>query len=284
MTSNGQMLSSLEVLARIASLAENLPGRTVSCNWHLAGFRRCKSRRRWGSDGASLESVSGFSDDPIGYRGGINLYEYCGDNPVRRIDPEGLQCVVEVEPDIEVETTEVWPGSPLPSQSCLEDPYHCRGQKPSTPEPPLPYPVPSELPLIYQLEELQDPQQQIRPRPGTQEWEDYVQSLRKKWRLKLRKETCEKTHDAYDGLSAKYAGWKHETDFKKLATMCQLLDDEVAFRRGYLSLDCDFVLDGSIRSIIGPWKKKENHQTELANKQRAAANCWERYARLCKSK
>ena len=32
--------------------------------------------RRWGSDGACLEGVSAFSHDPIGYRGGINLYEY----------------------------------------------------------------------------------------------------------------------------------------------------------------------------------------------------------------
>jgi hypothetical protein len=45
---------------------------------------------RWGSDGASLESVSAFSHDPIGYRGGRNLYEYCGDGPVNRTDPLGL--------------------------------------------------------------------------------------------------------------------------------------------------------------------------------------------------
>ena len=28
--------------------------------------------------------------DPIGYRGGINLYEYCGDDPTTRTDPVGL--------------------------------------------------------------------------------------------------------------------------------------------------------------------------------------------------
>ena len=43
----------------------------------------------WGWDGASLESVSAFSHDPAGYRGGINLYEYCGDDPLTRTDPSG---------------------------------------------------------------------------------------------------------------------------------------------------------------------------------------------------
>ena len=44
---------------------------------------------RWGWDGASLEHVSGFSDDPIGYRGGMNLYEYVGDAPSLYTDPAG---------------------------------------------------------------------------------------------------------------------------------------------------------------------------------------------------
>jgi RHS repeat-associated protein len=32
-----------------------------------------------------------LSEDPIGYKGGINLYEYCGNKPTDRTDPSGLQ-------------------------------------------------------------------------------------------------------------------------------------------------------------------------------------------------
>ena len=31
-----------------------------------------------------------ISEDPIGFEGGLNLYEYVGSNPVTRLDPEGL--------------------------------------------------------------------------------------------------------------------------------------------------------------------------------------------------
>ena len=51
---------------------------------------RASRERRWGSDGARLEYVSAFSVDPILYRGGDNLYEYCGDDPLTRTDPRGL--------------------------------------------------------------------------------------------------------------------------------------------------------------------------------------------------
>ena len=41
-----------------------------------------------------------LSRDPIGYKGGINSYEYCGDAPLRRTDPSGTQTVVsDIPPD-----------------------------------------------------------------------------------------------------------------------------------------------------------------------------------------
>ena len=45
-------------------------------------------RTRWGSDGASLGSVSAFSHDPL--RADMNLYRYVGNNPVINTDPSGL--------------------------------------------------------------------------------------------------------------------------------------------------------------------------------------------------
>ena len=32
-----------------------------------------------------------LSEDPVGYRGGVNLFEYVGDNPLISVDPTGLQ-------------------------------------------------------------------------------------------------------------------------------------------------------------------------------------------------
>ena len=45
---------------------------------------------RWGWDGACLETVSAIAHDPIGYKGGVNLYEYVGDSALTRTDPNGL--------------------------------------------------------------------------------------------------------------------------------------------------------------------------------------------------
>ena len=45
----------------------------------------------WGWDGASLESVSAFSHDPLLFEAGdFNLYRYVHDNPLTRTDPTGL--------------------------------------------------------------------------------------------------------------------------------------------------------------------------------------------------
>ena len=84
------MLSNLQVSGRIATLGENTcPAQKFPAMGLLQVFDDVSQGRRWGSDGACLESVSGFSHDPIGYRGGINLYEYVGDDPTDNVDPMG---------------------------------------------------------------------------------------------------------------------------------------------------------------------------------------------------
>jgi len=58
-----------------------------ACVWQVEAYVSQGGRLGW--DGACLESVSAFSHDPIGYAGGMNLYAYCGDNPVNATDPMG---------------------------------------------------------------------------------------------------------------------------------------------------------------------------------------------------
>ncbi|MGW8256260.1 MAG: RHS repeat-associated core domain-containing protein, partial [Thermoguttaceae bacterium] len=68
--------------------------------------------------------------DPIGYKGGLNLYEYCGDNPTNRTDPSGLQLgdfrpSPPGEPDscppITISPSHPPPLPPSPPSNCPED-------------------------------------------------------------------------------------------------------------------------------------------------------------------
>jgi hypothetical protein len=78
--------------SRLGTVAENTRPAQKSTAMRLAQvFGDVRQGRRWGSDGASLESVSGFSHDPAGYRAGdSNLYRYVFNNPVVWTDPSGL--------------------------------------------------------------------------------------------------------------------------------------------------------------------------------------------------
>jgi len=64
--------------------------------------RRCRSIITPGSRPCVYKTVSGRHEwpnrDPIGERGGINLYRFVGNNPVNAIDPLGLTLVVSSKP------------------------------------------------------------------------------------------------------------------------------------------------------------------------------------------
>jgi RHS repeat-associated protein len=53
--------------------------------------------------------------DPIGHRGGSNLYRYCRNNPVTKWDPSGLQVSINADPGGVPTADRVWvPGDPVP--------------------------------------------------------------------------------------------------------------------------------------------------------------------------
>ena len=78
----------LKVPAPAASLGPNpRPAKTFPETRLSQPAHRASRELRWGWDGASLKSVSGYSVDPI--EADINLYRNCRDNPVIYVDPTG---------------------------------------------------------------------------------------------------------------------------------------------------------------------------------------------------
>ena len=88
----------LKVSAPAASLgAIPRPAKTFPETGFSQPAGRASRELRWGWDGASLKSASGYSVDPIGYRSGdLDLYRYCGDHPAVSVDPDGTITVKRV--------------------------------------------------------------------------------------------------------------------------------------------------------------------------------------------
>jgi len=154
----------------------------------LAGVAQLNPRTRWGWDGASLESVSGFSHDPAA--SSPNLYEYCDDDPLTGTDPNGLQVVVEPEPPVvEPEPLPTQPGTgggvPPWRPVAPGGPYLPEPASPTEPggSKPLPYPYPSLPPENCQPKPGEC---WLTPQPGTEEWEHYVRKCYEWERCKRR--------------------------------------------------------------------------------------------------
>ena len=90
MDNSSLMPSRLQVTGRIATLGENpRPAQKFPAAGFAQVFGDVSQGRRWGSDGACLEYVSGFSHDPIA--ADINLYRYVNNDPLDATDPTGLE-------------------------------------------------------------------------------------------------------------------------------------------------------------------------------------------------
>ena len=77
-----------------------------------------------------------LSQDPIGYRGGVNLYEYVGDSPITRSDPTGE--VWWWPPDWFRPTPKPTPPPPAPEPEPVKTPLNPANYPPPTPLYPLP--------------------------------------------------------------------------------------------------------------------------------------------------
>lgn len=84
---------------------------------------------------------------------------------------------------------------------------------------------------------------------------------------------CESVHRVYHALQCKSC--TGISDPVELAKRAACFAAEIAGRRKYLDLRCDYYLPGSLAAPGGSRSKEHSHKSELANKLRAAARCAE---------